>query len=166
GIVASQRGVYRPEGKRAARAQWRCPYRWRQSTLGELGVLFAAHRQRRPRPWPPGSRQYSSHYKRRHGAGELLIQTLESITELVVVYTQAMKNGRIEVAHVHRIIYHVIAIVVGLAIGDSGAHAGAGHPGGETARVMVAAIVLLAQPALAVYGPPEFTCPDHPRLIE
>ena len=95
-----------------------------------------------------------------------MMQALEFVCKFVVVNAQAMKNGRIEVAHVHRIFYYVVAIVISLAIGGSRAHASTGHPDGKTARVMVAAIVFLAQPALAVYGPPEFARPDDERVIE
>ena len=79
---------------------------------------------------------------------------------------EAMQNGRVEVAHVHRIFHDVVAVVIRLAVGDAGAHAAAGHPGGEAARVMIAAIVLLAEPALAVNGAAEFAGPDHQRVIE
>ena len=95
-----------------------------------------------------------------------MIQALEFVSKFVVVNAQAMKDGRIEVAHVHWIFYYVVTIVISLAIGGSPAHAGTGHPGGKTAWVMVAAIVFLAQPALAVYGPPEFARPDDQRVIE
>src|SRR3954471_9532254 len=112
------------------------------------------------------SRQYSLHHKRGNRAGELLIQALEPKRKLVVVNAETVKNGRIKIAHVHRIFHHVVAIVVGLAMRDAGTYAGSGQPRSETARMMVATIVLLAQPALAVYGAPEFAGPNHQRVTK
>jgi len=94
------------------------------------------------------------------------MQALEFVSKFVVVNAEAMKNGRIKVPHVHWILYNVVAIVVGLAKRNPGADASAGHPRRETAGMMVATIILLAQTALAVHGPPEFTCPNDQRVVE
>src|SRR6202030_1805559 len=108
----------------------------------------------------PRSRQYSLHHGCRHRTGQLLIQALKLVSKFVVVYAQAMENRGIEVAHVHRILYNVVAVIVGLAISNSRPHASTRHPDGEAAGVMVAAIVFLAQSALAVHRTSEFARPD------
>jgi len=45
-------------------------------------------------------------------------------------------------------------------------HAATGHPHGETARVMVAAVICGSEFSLAVHGTPEFPAPNHQRVIE
>src|SRR5262249_15236345 len=58
------------------------------------------------------------------------------------------------------------AEVVRLAIDDARLDAAAGHPDGEAARVMIAAVVVARQLALAVDRPAELAAPDHQRIVE
>ena len=60
----------------------------------------------------------------------------------------------------------VVAVIVGLAVGHAGLDAAAGHPHGEAARVMVAAIVLAGELPLAIDGAAELAAPDHQRVVE
>ena len=94
------------------------------------------------------------------------MQALELISKFVVVYSEAMENGRVEVAYVYRVLHNVVAIVVGLAIRDSGTHASPRQPSSETARMMVTAIILLAQPALAVHSPAKLASSNDQSVIE
>src|SRR3954454_23931686 len=68
--------------------------------------------------------------------------------------------------HVHGIAHNVIAELVGLAIDRAALDAAAGHPDGETARVMIAAEAVGLDFALAVRGAPEFAAPDDQRVVE
>src|SRR5271154_6760077 len=84
-----------------------------------------------------------------HGPSELLIESLKLVRELVVVDAQAGENGRVEIPHCNRILDHVVAIVIGLAVDDARAHAAACHPRGVATRMMIASVVILREAALA-----------------
>ena len=57
-------------------------------------------------------------------------------------------------------------MVVGLAEGHAGLDAAAGQPHGEAARMMVAAVVVGRQLALAVDRAAELAAPHHQRVVE
>ena len=77
-----------------------------------------------------------------------------------------MQHGRVEVADVHRVANDVVTEVVGLAVARTAFDAAARHPGGETARVMIAAVVLLRQTALRINRASEFAAPNDQRFVE
>src|SRR5215469_8536142 len=112
------------------------------------------------------SRQQFLDYVGRDRTRQLLIEALEFVGEFAVVDPQAMKDRSVEVPHVHRIFHDVIAILVRFSVRKPGAHASADHPCGETSWVVVAAIVVLSQATLAVYGASELARPDHQCVIE
>src|SRR5205814_1253274 len=114
----------------------------------------------------PPSCQQPIHNTRWRRTGQFLFEPLEFVSEFVVVDAQAVKNGGIEVAHVHRVLHHVVAVVVGLAKRKSGSRAAAHHPCGKTAWMVIAPIVLLRQSTLAVDRPSEFSRPNHQRVVE
>src|SRR5215475_4975306 len=60
----------------------------------------------------------------------------------------------------------VVAEIVRLAYCDSRIDSPAGKPDRKTARVMVAPIICLGQPALRINGATEFTAPDDQRVDE
>src|SRR5215469_12596613 len=101
------------------------------------------------------SRQQFLDYVGRDRTGQLLIETLEFVGEFAMVDPQAMKDRSVEVAHVHRILHDVVAVLVRFSVRKPGAHSSADHPCGETSWVVVAAIVVLSQATLAVYGASE-----------
>ena len=49
---------------------------------------------------------------------QLLIQPLEFVGQLVVVDSEAMQDRCVEVADRDRILDHVVAVFIGLAVGD------------------------------------------------
>ena len=65
-----------------------------------------------------------------------------------------------------RVLDDVVAEVVGLAIDRTALGAAAGHPHGETARVVVATVVLLGETALAVDRATELAAPDDEGVLE
>ena len=73
--------------------------------------------------WAVRSRQQTRHNAGRHRSGELLIEPLKLIRQLVVVDPQAVQDGCVEVAHRDGIFDYVVAVVVGLAVDDAWAHA-------------------------------------------
>src|ERR1700733_10560350 len=105
-------------------------------------------------------------YARRSGAGQLLIQSLKLVSELVVVDPQAMQEGCVEVPDRHWIFHHVVAVLIRLPIGDAGFHAATCHPGGEATRMVVPAIVIWRKPALAIDRAAKFASPNDQRIVQ
>src|SRR5580658_7675092 len=101
-----------------------------------------------------------------HGSSEFLIEPLELVREFVVVDAQAVEKGRVEIPYRDWILDHVVAVVIGLAVGDARAHATTCHPRGVATRMMIASIVILREAALAVDGAAEFTRPDYQRVVK
>jgi len=54
----------------------------------------------------------------------------------------------------------VVAVVVGCTVGHAGFDSAAGHPCGEAARMVIAAIVVLGEFALRVCGATKLSSPD------
>src|SRR3954471_3561307 len=77
-----------------------------------------------------------------------------------------MQGGGLEVMDVDRVAGDVVAVVVGFAVGEAGLDAAAGHPEGEAAAVVVAAVVVLGEGPLGVDGAAEFASPDDQRLVQ
>ena len=72
----------------------------------------------------------------------------------------------VRVQHIAVFIDDVVAILVGLAVSDSGLHSAASHPNAEAARMMVAPETCLCDFALAIGGAPELPAPDHQRIVQ
>ena len=106
------------------------------------------------------------------------VAPLVAIGQSLVVDAQQMQDRCVQVVDVHRArrplflgrlwphwcpvgVGNVVTVVVRLAVGDPGFHAAAGHSHSKTSRVMIAAVVLFRQVALAVGCAAELTAPDH-----
>src|SRR5688572_4415363 len=85
---------------------------------------------------------------RRLDAGQALVEAEVAHRESLVVEAEYLEHGRVEVADVDGVLDDVVAEVVRLAVDGAALEAAAGHPHGEAARVVVAAVVLLRQAAL------------------
>ena len=70
------------------------------------------------------------------------------------------------VVDVHRVGDDVVAELVGLAVHDAGLDAGACHPDGKTLGMVVAAVVVARELALAVDRAAEFAAPDDQRVVQ
>ena len=82
--------------------------------------------------------------------GQAEVAALEAVGEPRVVDAQAVQDRGVEVVDVDGVSDDVVAVVVGLAVGDAGLDAAAGQPHREAAAVVVAAVVVLGERALAV----------------
>ncbi len=91
---------------------------------------------------------------------------LELECQLGVVDAQAAKDGRLQIVHVDGIFGDVVAVIVGFAERHAGLDAAAGHPHGEAAAVVVAAIIGGGETALAIDGAAEFAAPDDQRVVQ
>ena len=88
------------------------------------------------------------------------VAALKLKCQLCVIDAQAVKNGGLQIVDIHRILGDVVAVIVRCAIGDAWLDAAAGHPDGKASGVMIAAIIVGSQFALAVHGTAEFPAPD------
>ena len=98
--------------------------------------------------------------------GQAVVAALELVRQPRVVDAQAVQDRGVQVVDVDRVLGDVVAEVVGLAVGDPGLDAAAGQPDGEAAGMVVAAVVVGGQRALAVDGAAEFAAPDDQRVVE
>ena len=67
----------------------------------------------------------------------------------------------VEIGRVARVVGKLISLSVHNAFFDTRS----GHPHRETARMMVAAIVLFGECTLAIDRPSKFAAPDHQRIV-
>lgn len=89
------------------------------------------------------------------------VPSLVLVSQPCVVYPQAMQDGSLQIVNVHRIGGDVVPIIVRLPEDYTRPKSAARHPNRETPRMMVPAILVRRQPALAVYGPPELAAPNN-----
>ena len=99
-------------------------------------------------------------------SGEALIQALVRKAETLVVDSQLMKHRRVEVANVDWIFGDVVAEVIGFTVADTTLDTATSHPGRETTRVMVAAVVVPIRIALRVSRTSEFSRKHDERIIQ
>jgi len=98
--------------------------------------------------------------------GQAEVAALEFVGEPRVVDAEAVQRGGLNVVNRYRIADDVVGKVVGLADHVTGLDAAAGEPHGKAARMVVAAVIVLGEMALAVDGAPEFAAPDDERVVE
>ena len=79
---------------------------------------------------------------------------------------QQLQHRRVQIVDVDGILDDVVAEVVGAADGDAGAHAAAGEPHREGARMVVAAEELRAVAGLVHRRAAELAAPDDQRVVE
>src|SRR2546423_8183451 len=92
--------------------------------------------------------------------------TLEFKGELFVVDAEAVQDGGVEVVDVDGAVNDVVAVIVGFAVGNARLDAASGHPQGETTAMMVAAMIVFGQGALAVDGASKLAAPDYESIFK
>src|SRR5215467_14559433 len=68
-----------------------------------------------------------------------------AVGQLLVVEAEQVQDRRVPVVDMHRLLDRLIAVVVGLAVGEAALDAAAGHPGRVRLVVVVAAVVTLRE---------------------
>src|SRR5260221_8292244 len=61
---------------------------------------------------------------------------------------------------------NVISVIICATIGHARLDAATGQPDGETARMMIAAIIIFSEFALRITGAAEFTAPNNERIVK
>ena len=90
---------------------------------------------------------------------------LVSISQPLMIDPQQVQQGCLEVMDVDRVLNNVVSQRVGLAV-HAGSNPGPGHPQCKTPGMMVPAKIVWLQFALAIVCSPEFSCPDHQRIVQ
>jgi hypothetical protein len=96
-------------------------------------------------------------------AGWFLVESLEAKGKAIVIHSEAVEDGGVEVADVDGIFGDVVGKVVGLSVADTAFDAAAGQPEAEAAAVVVAAGANLS---LAVNGASKLATPDDKRVVQ
>src|SRR5439155_4968375 len=94
------------------------------------------------------------------------VQPLYFLRKPFVINSQAMQDGGVHVVDVDRLLNDVVAEVVGLAVDDAGFDAAAGHPGREATRMVIAAVIVFGQLALAIDRSAKLAAPDNERVVQ
>ena len=95
-----------------------------------------------------------------------VIPSLVAKGQPLMVDAHLMKNGRLHVMDMNGLVGDVHAVIVRRSVTHPLAHPCACEPLGETIRMVITAVVLLGQLALAVDRTPEFPAPDHQRVVK
>src|SRR4030095_2815091 len=90
--------------------------------------------------------------------GQAEIAPAITICQTLVIESEQVKYGRVEIVDVHAVFDGVVADVVGGAVNESRFHSAAGHPDRIAVGVVVAPVA-----AFADRGAPEFARPDDQR---
>ncbi|MFM1944913.1 MAG: hypothetical protein RI897_3895 [Verrucomicrobiota bacterium] len=96
-------------------------------------------------------------------AGEFHIEALVSVGEALVIDTEEVEHGGVEVTDVDDIFDGVIAEFIGSAVGGAGLDTAAGEPHGEALDVVVASFAAFF---LGHGGAAEFAAPDDEGVVE
>ena len=99
-------------------------------------------------------------------AGKALLQALKGKTEAVVVDTHAVQDSGVHLVEVNGVLRNVVAEVISRSVAHACLDTSAGHPHAEVAGVVVTAVVLPCQFALAIGSTPEFTAENNQRVLQ
>ena len=98
--------------------------------------------------------------------GQAKVASLITISQLLMINSEQMKNGGLQVMHVDGVLHDVHAVVIGLTIAKPGLHPASGQPVGKAIGVMIAPVIGTSQFALAINRTAEFAPPDHKRVFK
>ena len=94
------------------------------------------------------------------------IPTLILVCQPGVIDAEAMQNCRVQIMNTHWIVRDVVAEIICLPDRHAGLYSAAREPDRETARMMIATVVLRRQSALRVDRAAKLAAPYHQRVIE
>jgi hypothetical protein len=89
----------------------------------------------------PGSCQNGFHHLAMH-VSEAVMPALKFEGQSRVIDAEAVHQRGVQVMHVDGVTRDIVAVIIGLAVSHAGLDSAAGHPDGETARMMIAAIII------------------------
>ena len=77
--------------------------------------------------------------------GQAEAAALVEIRQAFVIHAEQAQHRGVEIVDVDAALRDVVAEIVRLAIDQAGLHAATGHPRGETARMMVAPVIVRSE---------------------
>ena len=98
--------------------------------------------------------------------GQSKVASLITVGQLLMINSEQMKNGGLQVMHVDGVLHDVHAIVIGLSIAEPGLYSATGQPVSEAIRVMITPVTGTRQFPLAINRTPKFTTPDHQGVFK
>src|SRR3546814_9357516 len=88
------------------------------------------------------------------------------ISQFLVIQSQLMEDGRMEVVHMHGVLDNIITEFVRFAVDDTRLNTASCHPHAKAARVVIPSVIVMGQGTLAIVCPSEFATPDDQCLIK
>ena len=98
--------------------------------------------------------------------GEALVEPLEGERQPVVVDTEKVEHGGVQVAHMHGIFDDIVTEVVGFSVVHAALDPAPGEHSREASGVMIPPVFLRRDPALSVYGAAKLAGKDHQSIFE
>src|SRR6266513_5042270 len=90
------------------------------------------------------------------------------MVQLVMIESEQIEHGRMQVANLNRILDDFISHIVGFSMADAGSQSTASQPYGEGAWIVITAHILhlLTASIFSHRGAAEFSTPNHERVFE
>src|ERR1043165_8569874 len=92
--------------------------------------------------------------------GQTVMPALETIGQSLVINPEAIKNRRLQIMHMNRVLDNVEGEIIGLAVGDPRLDSTTSQPDGKAFAMVIAAIVVVGEAPLAVNGTSELASPN------
>src|SRR5215469_9862685 len=109
-----------------------------------------------------------AHHSRRLHAGQLLFQALKPVVQLVMIESQQIEQGCVQVANLDRIFDDFVSHIVGLPMTDAGFYSATCQPDRESARIVIATHILhlLSATVFSHRSAAEFSAPNYQRVFQ
>src|SRR5688572_10103675 len=98
--------------------------------------------------------------------GKPEVPALELECKPFVIDAEAVQNSGLQIMYVHRVRDDVVRVIIGLAKCHASLDAATREPDRKTAWVMISAVVVFSQLALAVDCPAELSPPHYQSVVE
>ena len=94
--------------------------------------------------------------------GKAEVTAIVTVGEFFVIEAKLMQNGGMEVVHVHLAFHSVVAVFVGVAVGETRLEPAAGKTNGKAIRIMIATGAFVLRVGCAT----EFAAPQSNSVVE
>ena len=94
------------------------------------------------------------------------VSSLMSVGELLVIDSEAMQHGRVEIVNMNWFVDNVVAEIICFTVDNSGFYPTTCHPFGVAAGMMVTAVVGFRQASLTIDCSSKFSTPYHKSVVQ
>ena len=98
--------------------------------------------------------------------GQAKVAALVTISQLLMINSEQMKNGGLQIMHVNGVLHDAHAVVIGFPIAEARLDPATGQPVSEAIRVMITPVIGSRQFPLAINRSTEFPAPNHEGVFE